>query len=173
MRLSRSLIFASLLLVPLHSALAQGGGGGGAGGSGGSAGGAGGAAGGTSGTAGTTGSPAANPGVVGDTLNRSNPNPTLNQTGSGNSTQPAMPGTNSVGTAQSSGSSAGSGSGSSAGGGSTNTGNTSATTGMAGNRNGGRIDGVVTQGPNKPGDVEIRAENSKVNQKIKSICRGC
>jgi hypothetical protein len=43
---------------------------------------------------------------------------------------------------------------------------------LAGNRT-GRIDGTVTQGPKLPGDAEIRAEDSKVDQKIKSICRDC
>lgn len=53
----------------------------------------------------------------------------------------------------------------------------SITTGTAGNRAGGtssgRIDGTVTFGPSMPGDAEIRAEDPKVDQKIKSICKGC
>jgi hypothetical protein len=51
------------------------------------------------------------------------------------------------------------------------------TTGTAGNPAGGtstgRIDGTVTQGPSMPGDAEIRAEDSKVDKKVKSICKGC
>jgi hypothetical protein len=38
---------------------------------------------------------------------------------------------------------------------------------------GRRIDGTVTPGPSMPGDVDIKAEDSKVDAKIKSICRGC
>jgi hypothetical protein len=46
----------------------------------------------------------------------------------------------------------------------------------AGGAAGGRIDGTVTQGPRLPGDEAIKdedAQNSKVDKKIKSICRGC
>ena len=75
--------------------------------------------------------------------------------GAGNSVKtPTAPGTNTLGTANS-------------------TGNAS-TTGMA--RSGAsaqRIDGTVTPGPSMPGDAEIRAEDPKVDAKIKSICRGC
>jgi hypothetical protein len=39
--------------------------------------------------------------------------------------------------------------------------------------NGGRIDGTVTPGPSMPGDAEIRAEDPKVDAKIKNICKGC
>ena len=39
--------------------------------------------------------------------------------------------------------------------------------------NGNRIDGTVTPGPSMPGDAEIRAEDPKIDAKIKSICRGC
>jgi hypothetical protein len=41
---------------------------------------------------------------------------------------------------------------------------------------GGRIDGTVTNGPSMQGDKAIRDEDaidSKVDKKIKSICRGC
>jgi hypothetical protein len=84
--------------------------------------------------------------------------------GAGNSAKvPTAPGTNTLGTANSSGSPGGT------------TGLT--TTGMANTRagtgNGGRIDGTVTPGPSMPGDAEIRAEDPKVDAKIKSICKGC
>jgi hypothetical protein len=56
----------------------------------------------------------------------------------------------------------------------------STTVGTAGNpvggATGGRIDGTVTQGPATQGDDTIRAEDSqdsKVDKKIKSICKGC
>jgi hypothetical protein len=41
---------------------------------------------------------------------------------------------------------------------------------------GGRIDGTVTNGPAMTGDKEIRDEDavdSKVDKKIKGICKGC
>ncbi|MGX1167056.1 hypothetical protein AB7M16_003322 [Bradyrhizobium sp. USDA 372] len=75
------------------------------------------------------------------------------------------PGTNSAGTAQSSG-----------GGGPRG----STTVGRAGNPAGGtnigRIDGTVTPGPSLQGDDQIRSESSQeseADRKIKSICRGC
>jgi hypothetical protein len=46
----------------------------------------------------------------------------------------------------------------------------------AGGATGGRIDGTVTQGPTMKGDDAIRmetSEDSKVDKKIKSICKGC
>jgi hypothetical protein len=46
----------------------------------------------------------------------------------------------------------------------------------AGGAVGGRIDGTVTQGPAMQGDDAIRAEDapdSKVDKKVKSICKGC
>jgi hypothetical protein len=56
----------------------------------------------------------------------------------------------------------------------------STTVGTAGNPAGGavggRIDGTVTQGPVMQGDDAIRAEDapdSKVDRKVKSICKGC
>lgn len=139
MRMSRSVIFMSLVLLPLQ-AMAQG--------TGGSAG----------GSAGAGGSTAASPGALNGSL--SNPNPGSqtrpnNLNASGKPTLPDPPGTNSVGTAQSSGSSAGRGS--------------DVTTGSAGNRRGG----IDAQGPNRPGDAKIRAEDPKVDKKIKSICKGC
>jgi hypothetical protein len=79
---------------------------------------------------------------------------------------PNTPGTNSAGTANSSGST------SSAGGAPRG----STTVGTAGNPAGGavggRIDGIVTQGPAMQGDDTIRAEDaqdSKVDKKIKSM----
>jgi len=75
--------------------------------------------------------------------------------GAGNAQKvPTPPGTNTLGTANATGSP-------NAVGGST--------TGMGGRR----IDGTVTPGPSMPGDVDIKAEDSKVDAKIKSICRGC
>lgn len=75
----------------------------------------------------------------------------------------AAPGTNSAGTAQSSGGPRG-----------------STTVGRPGNPAGGanigRIDGTVTPGPSLQGDDQIRSEtsrNSEADRKIKSICRGC
>jgi hypothetical protein len=56
----------------------------------------------------------------------------------------------------------------------------SATVGTAGNPAGGavggRIDGTVTAGPRMQGDDTIKAEStqdSMVDKKIKSICKGC
>jgi hypothetical protein len=75
------------------------------------------------------------------------------------------PGTNTLGTANSSGSAAG-GSGVNGGHG---------TVGMAGQGGGGRIDGTAQSGPALPGDDTIRHEstpNSPVDQKLK-ICKGC
>ena len=46
----------------------------------------------------------------------------------------------------------------------------------AGGATGGRIDGTITQGPAMQGDDAIRkesSEDSKVDKKIKSICKGC
>lgn len=83
-------------------------------------------------------------------------------TSSGLSTSPGVnsPGTNSLGTAQSSGGAAAGASG---------------TVGASGSR-GGQIDGTVTNGPPLPGDQTIRQEtspNSKVDQTIHGICKGC
>ena len=94
--------------------------------------------------------------------------------GAGNSAKsPDAPGsrplgTNAAGTAAPSGPPAGNSAGAKG----------SVTTGTAGNRAGGtssgKIDGTVTSGgPDRPGDSEMRAEDVKVDQKIKSICRGC
>ena len=113
MRVPRILIIAGVLLIPLQ-AIAQSG-------STGSS--SGGAAGSTTGTAGgTTTSPRATSPI-----------------GSPNAAMPGPPGTNALGTAQSSG--------------------RGATTGSA--------SGSTAE------DKKIRAEDSKVDTKIKSICRGC
>lgn len=129
MRMSRSIIFAGLLLLPLQ-AMAQG----------------------------TAGGATASPGALNGSLSNPNPgSPTSpnNLNAAGKPTLPDPPGTNSAGTAQSSGSSVG--------------GSASVTTGSAGNRTGG----IDAQGPNTPGDAKIRAEDPKIDKKIKSICRGC
>jgi hypothetical protein len=177
------LAILATLLTPI-SALAQSGGGGGGGGSGGGSSGgasAGGAAGGTSSTSAGAAAPAGSagagasavngvtgPGNVGG-LNNSGNDPS----GAGNGARALnnTPGTNGAGTANSSGSTSGSSGGAPRG---------STTVGLAGNpaggATGGRIDGTVTQGPNMPGDDAIKAEddqNSKVDKKINSICRGC
>jgi hypothetical protein len=106
------------------------------------------------GTAAVTGVPSGPANVGG--LNNSGNDPS----GAGNAQKvPTAPGTNSLGTAMSTGSP-----------GAVN----GSTTGMAGNGTSGqRIDGTVTPGPSMPGDLEIKAEDSKVDAKIKSICRGC
>jgi len=139
MRLPRSLIFAGLMLVPLQAAVSQ-----------------------TSGGTATTGtSPSAgraSPGAVGESLNHSNPNPSLNPSVSGTSPLPNAPGTNNAGTALPSGSSASNAAG--------------VTTGSAGNRTGARVGGVNAQGPNKRGDDPIPGDPT-LDKKIKSICRGC
>ena len=98
--------------------------------------------------------------MVGNSPNSANPgsNFTANPSGS-NFGQPNAPGTNSSGTAQSSGSSA--------------LGSGSVTTGSAGHRASKRVNGVDAQGPNRPGDAAIRAEDALIDKKIKSICRGC
>jgi hypothetical protein len=70
--------------------------------------------------------------------------------------QPApSPGTNSLGTAQSSGSSANTAPG--------------VTTGAG---RGGPAGNDIT-GPNRSGDAAVDAEDRVVDRKIKSICRGC
>lgn len=194
-----TMIVGAAVVATVGAAAAQSGGGGGSGSSGGGAAGAGGGAGGTgsaggpSAGTGTSGTGGINPSIsptnaaVGrDTQNNSNPNPTLNQGGSGTSAQPATPGTNSVGTALPSGSSAG---GTSGAGGAKGNGNGNNANGTSGNningnsstnnpggvnnRPGARVDGVVAQGPNKTGDVGNSADDARLNAKLKSICRGC
>jgi hypothetical protein len=162
--LPAKLLIAAVLLNPAAS-LAQGGGGAGGGSAGGSSAGSaspGGAASGPSvGTGSAVGSPnagsagAGTQGLSGVPSGPANPaglnNSGNDPSGAGNSAKVAAPppGTNTLGTANSTGS--------------------GATTGTAG----GRIDGTVTPGPSMPGDAEIRAEDPKVDAKIKSICRGC
>jgi hypothetical protein len=63
---------------------------------------------------------------------------------------PSAPGTNTAGTAQSSGS--------------------GVTTGSARSTGSG---GATVTGPQTSGDVEVDKENKEVDRKIKSICRGC
>jgi hypothetical protein len=128
MRMSRSIIFAGLLLLPLQ-AMAQG-------------------------TGGATASPGALNGSLGNPNPGSQTSPN-NLNADGKPTFPDPPGTNSAGTAQSSGSSAGT--------------TSSVTSGSAGNRTGG----INAQGPNTPGDAANRAEDPKIDKKIKSICKGC
>jgi hypothetical protein len=157
-------------------ALAQGGGGG--------VGSAGGASAGSSSGGGTSGAAAGAPnagsagagttttsGVTGPAnvggLNNSGNDPS----GAGNAARAAnTPGTNSAGTANSSGST-------SAAGGAPMGSTTVGTAGNpAGGAVGGRIDGTVTSGPAMPGDDAIRAESSQdsvVDKKVKSICKGC
>jgi hypothetical protein len=94
--------------------------------------------------------------------------------GAGNASKlSTAPGTNTLGTANASGSPAGSTVGQ-AGNGGSNLNN--GTANRAGGATGGRIDGTVTDGPALPGDDVIRkedAQDSKVDQKIKGICKGC
>lgn len=153
-------LFACIVSCNLVSAQS---GGGGAGGS--SGGGTVGASPGASPAAGSAGAgPQGINGIPSGPANAAGPNNSGNDpSGVGNSSRlPAAPGTNSLGTAKSSGSpaSAPSGTVGRAGAGSAN----------------GRIDGTTTNGPALPGDDTIRTENSpdsKVDQKIKSICKGC
>jgi hypothetical protein len=184
------LLFICLLAWPL-AAFAQSGGAGGAGGGGGTGGGAsssGGAGAGTSGTGAASGPTAGSPSAAGTPSAGSagagsqavsgvpngpanlggNNNSGNDPSGAGNASKvPTAPGTNSLGTANSTGGSSSSSS----------TGTGSQTTGSALNRpggqSGGRIDGTVTQGPEMPGDAAIRAEDQVVDKKIKSICKGC
>ena len=177
---SSVLVIASLLFVPVNTWAQSGGGSGGSGGSsgGGAASSAGGAASGpTGGSPSAAGSPNAGATGAGTSSISGVPNGPANQgglnnsandpSGAGNSAKvPTAPGTNNLGTAQSTGSSGNIG----AGDGSTTT------TGVAGNRagaSGGRIDGTVQKGPAMQGDAEISAENAKVDKKVKSICKGC
>ena len=177
-RIRVRLLIVALLLAPM-GALAQSGGGSAGGGSagGGAAGGA--ASGPSAGTESAVGSPnagSAGAGTAGFTgvpsgpanvggLNNSGNDPS----GAGNSAKlPTAHGTNSLGTANSSGSTGNASTGS--GGSTTTVGRAADRTGAA---TGGRIDGTVTQGPAMPGDAAIRAEDAVVDKKIKSICKGC
>jgi hypothetical protein len=77
--------------------------------------------------------------------------------GAGNSmklNQPPAPGTNSAGTANSSGSPGRAG---------------STTTGSAGSTPGG----TAATGPNAKGNIDITPEDKAVDRKVKSICKGC
>jgi hypothetical protein len=78
--------------------------------------------------------------------------------GAGNSVkiaQPPAPGTNNAGTANSSGSSG-----------------TTASSTTTGSAAGSGVGGTAATGPQQ-GDVAIDHENKKLDQKLKSICRGC
>ena len=87
--------------------------------------------------------------------------------GAGNSSKTLnTPGTNSAGAAASSGAPSTNGA----------VNGNHGTIGTAGSGGGGKIDGTVTKGPDLPGDQTIREEtaaDSKVDKKIKSICKGC
>lgn len=159
------LLMAAAVIFPMAAFAQSSSGGGAAGGA--SAGGA--ASGATAGTGSAVGSPNAGSagagtagisGVPSGPANAGGLNNSLNDpSGAGNSAKvPEAPGTNRLGTANSTGSTAGA--------------NSSITTGTAPTRR-GRIDGTVTQGPSMPGDVEIKNENARVDAKIKSICKGC
>jgi hypothetical protein len=98
-------------------------------------------------------------------LNNSRDDPS----GAGNSSKsPDAPGTNAVGTANASGASPS--------GGVVNGGHGTIGQAGAGAGGGGKIDGTVTNGPPMAGDEAIREEDavdSKVDKKIKGICKGC
>jgi len=167
----------ALLFAPV-TAVAQSSGGGSSGGGAGGASGGGTSSGVSSPTTSTNGAsgPAANgdthasqvpngSGFVDNNNNVTNRVQNLQTTPSAQNPQ-VTPGTNTAGTANSSGGTA-----------------TSRTVGSAGSVTGGnraagnsRIDGTVTNGPAMPGDDVIRAEDSQdsgVDKKIKSICKGC
>jgi hypothetical protein len=163
------LFITALLITPIACFAQSGGSGGGS--SGGSSGGtsSGGSATGGVTAAPNAGSPGAGSAAINGVTGPANPaggfNTGNDPSGAGNAANNNQnrPGTNSVGTANSSGAPRG-----------------STTVGAAGNpaggATGGRIDGTVTQGPRLPGDDAIKdedAQNSKVDKKIKSICRGC
>jgi len=163
-------LFITALLITPIACFAQSGGSG-VGSSGGSSGGtsSGGSATGGVTAAPNAGSPGAGSAAINGVTGPANPaggfNTGNDPSGAGNAANNNQnrPGTNSVGTANSSGAPRG-----------------STTVGAAGNpaggATGGRIDGTVTQGPRLPGDDAIKdedAQNSKVDKKIKSICRGC
>ena len=131
MHMSRLIVFASLLLLPLQAMAQSSGGGAGGGSTGGSA---------SGGSSSSTG--AASPGAVSGSLSNPNPGSQIrpnNLNSAGQPTLPNPPGTNSAGTAQSSG--------------------RGVTTGSA--------SGSSAE------DAKIRAEDPKVDKKIKSICKGC
>jgi hypothetical protein len=84
---------------------------------------------------------------------------TITALGAGNSAKlPTAPGTNSAGTAQSSGSGAASGA--------TANRREGVTTGSA-------PSGVDAPGPQTSGDAAINEENKTIDRKLKGICRGC
>ena len=130
---------------------------------------AGGGAGGSSGAAasrsggGATASPGATQGALGPGTPSSPGSPPASdpsgvaRAAQGQPSTPGInsPGTNSLGTAQSSGSSVNTAPG--------------ITTGTGRQPSAG----VDVTGPNRPGDAAVEEENRVVDQKVKSICRGC
>ena len=151
-----SIIAIAFVAGPLGS-MAQTGGGGAGGGS------AGGGSAGTSGAGSAVGSPSGSTGAgtSGVTTAPSNPantggiNNSANNPGtpdnSGTVASEPPPGTNSLGTANASGS--------------------SVTTGSARNR--AQRGGTAATGPQRESDIAIDGENKEIDRKIKSICRGC
>ena len=112
----------------------------------------------------------ANPGGINNSLN--------DPSGAGNASKvPTAPGTNSAGTTISTGSGSTGSATSSSSATSAGRSSDSLTTGYASGRPSGsakeRIDGTITHSPERPGDVETKAEDYAVDKKIKSICRGC
>jgi hypothetical protein len=152
-----SLVAIAMMIGPASSFAQSSGGGGSTGGAAsGPSGGTGSAAGSPAagsagaGTAGVSGVPSG-PASAGGLNNSAN-----DPSGAGNSVkvaQPPAPGTNNAGTANSSGSSG-----------------SSMTTGSAA---GSGVGGTAATGPQAQGDVAIDHENKKLDQKLKSICRGC
>jgi hypothetical protein len=165
------LVLVAALLSPM-SALAQGGGGAGGGSAGGasSSGAAAGAASSPAGAHGVGSAGASSALGAPEPANVGGINNSSNTGGAGNAAKAVnTPGTNSAGTANSSGSTSSGG----APKGSTTVGTSG---NPAGGATGGRIDGTVTQGQPMQGDDAIRMESSqdsKVDKKIKSICKGC
>jgi hypothetical protein len=155
-----SLVAIAMMIGPASS-FAQSSGGGASGGSTGGA--ASGPSGGTSSAAGSPAAGSAGAGTAGVSGVPSGPasagglnNSANDPSGAGNSlkvAQPPAPGTNNAGTANSSGSSG-----------------SSMTTGSAA---GSGVGGTAATGPQAQGDVAIDHENKKLDQKLKSICRGC
>jgi len=100
------------------------------------------------GSAGVTGAPSDTANTGGVNTSASNPGGPNN---SGTVASEPPPGTNSLGTANASGS--------------------SVTTGSARNR--APRGGTAATGPQRESDIAIDGENKEIDRKIKSICRGC
>jgi hypothetical protein len=149
---SAAAMAAIMILISPAASLAQGTGGSSAGASSGSAAGspsAGAAGAGSQGTSGVPPGPAAPGG-----LNNAGEDPS-GQANSVRRASPPAPGTNTAGTAQSSGSGVNTGGG--------------VTTGSARSPR----SGATVTGPQTSGGVEVDKENDEIDRKIKSICRGC